>query len=97
MLAVLDTGSLLAVEHDDARSPIGRSVSWGPMTVFVYVNTGKQVGDPEHLKVFAIIRMPQKLGSRRTTPRAWPLSMRSWSDAEGGSDAHSGLGDRRVY
>jgi hypothetical protein len=23
------------------------------MTVFVYVNTGKQVGDPEHLKVFA--------------------------------------------
>ncbi len=23
------------------------------MTVFVFVNTGKQVGDPEHLKVFA--------------------------------------------
>jgi hypothetical protein len=23
------------------------------MTVFVYVNTSKQVGDPEHLKVFA--------------------------------------------
>ena len=23
------------------------------MIVFVYVNTGKQVGDPEHLKVFA--------------------------------------------
>jgi hypothetical protein len=23
------------------------------MTVFVYVNTGKQVGHPEHLKVFA--------------------------------------------
>jgi hypothetical protein len=23
------------------------------MTVFVYVNTGKQVGDPDHLKVFA--------------------------------------------
>ena len=25
----------------------------GPMTVFVYVNTSKQVGDPDHLKVFA--------------------------------------------
>jgi hypothetical protein len=24
-----------------------------PMTVFVYVNTSKQVGDPEHIKVFA--------------------------------------------
>ena len=23
------------------------------MTVFVYVNTSKQVGDPEHTKVFA--------------------------------------------
>jgi hypothetical protein len=25
----------------------------GPMTVFIYVNTSKQVGDPDHLKVFA--------------------------------------------
>ena len=25
------------------------------MTVFVYVNTSKQVGDPEHIKVFATI------------------------------------------
>jgi hypothetical protein len=24
-----------------------------PMTVFVYVNTAKQVGDKEHLKIFA--------------------------------------------
>jgi hypothetical protein len=23
------------------------------MTVFVYINTQKQVGDPEHIKVFA--------------------------------------------
>jgi hypothetical protein len=23
------------------------------MTVFIYVNTSKQVGDPEHIKVFA--------------------------------------------
>jgi integrase len=27
--------------------------SEGPMTVFIYVNTSKQVGDAEHLKVFA--------------------------------------------
>ena len=25
----------------------------GPMTVFIYVNTSKQVGDVDHLKVFA--------------------------------------------
>ena len=25
----------------------------GPMTVFVYVNTAKQVGDKDHIKVFA--------------------------------------------
>jgi hypothetical protein len=25
----------------------------GPMTVWVYVNTSKQVGDKDHLKVFA--------------------------------------------
>ena len=24
-----------------------------PMTVLIYVNTSKQVGDPEHIKVFA--------------------------------------------
>ncbi|MEH2543228.1 MULTISPECIES: hypothetical protein [unclassified Bradyrhizobium] len=24
-----------------------------PMTVFVYIDTSKQVGDPEHIKVFA--------------------------------------------
>jgi hypothetical protein len=27
--------------------------SEGPMTVFIYVNTSKQIGDAEHLKVFA--------------------------------------------
>ena len=25
----------------------------GPMTVFVYVNTSKQIGDKDHVKVFA--------------------------------------------
>jgi hypothetical protein len=30
------------------------------MTVFVYVNTSKQVGDPEHVKVFATTDAAEK-------------------------------------
>jgi hypothetical protein len=30
------------------------------MTVFVYVNTSKRVGDPEHVKVFATIEAAEK-------------------------------------
>ncbi len=30
------------------------------MTVFVYVNTSKQVGDPEHIKVFADVDAAEK-------------------------------------
>jgi hypothetical protein len=30
------------------------------MTVFVYVNTSKQVGDAEHLKVFANVDAAEK-------------------------------------
>jgi hypothetical protein len=32
----------------------------GPMTVFVYVNTSKQVGDAEHVKVFATTDAAEK-------------------------------------
>jgi hypothetical protein len=39
------------------------------MTVWVYVNTSKQVGDAEHVKVFATTE-PRKRGLRRTIPRA---------------------------
>ena len=39
---------------DRKETPLGQAqAEEGPMTVFVYVNTSKQVGDPEHLKVFA--------------------------------------------
>jgi len=31
------------------------------MTVFVFVDTGKQVGDPEHLKVFATVDAAETL------------------------------------
>jgi len=32
---------------------VARSLDFHLMTVFVYVNTSKQVGDPDHIKVFA--------------------------------------------
>jgi hypothetical protein len=36
------------------RSHTGAGANWrGPMTVFLYVNTSKQVGDADHVKVFA--------------------------------------------
>jgi hypothetical protein len=41
------------------------------MRVWIYVDTNKQVGDPEHLKVFAN-QESGKHGSRRTTRKAWP-------------------------
>ena len=44
------------------------------MTVFIYVNTSKQVGDKDHLKVFANQHAADENGSKRTTRKAWPLS-----------------------
>jgi hypothetical protein len=42
------------VQSGSQRPSLGASqISEGPMTVFVYVNTSKQVGDADHLKVFA--------------------------------------------
>jgi hypothetical protein len=36
------------------RYPLGQTEAQeGPMTVLVYVNTSKQVGDVDHIKVFA--------------------------------------------
>ena len=49
------------------------------MTVFVYVDTSKEVGDPDHIKVFATADAAAT-GSKKTIPRAWPLNMRSWSE-----------------
>ncbi len=45
------------------------------MTVIIYVDTNKQVGDADHLKVFAT-STPWKHGSRKTTPKAWHSNMR---------------------
>jgi hypothetical protein len=32
----------------------------GPMTVFVYVNMSKQIGDKDHIKVFANVDAAEK-------------------------------------
>jgi hypothetical protein len=41
------------VKEKSLHSSLGAEAQEGPKTVFVYVNTSKQVGDPEHIKVFA--------------------------------------------
>ena len=51
------------------------------MTVLIYVNTSKQVGDPDHLKVFANADAAET-GSRKTIPKA-PSSMRFWNERIG--------------
>jgi hypothetical protein len=43
------------------RASLGApQASEGPMTVFIYVNTSKQVGDADHLKVFANVDAAEK-------------------------------------
>jgi hypothetical protein len=38
----------------------GRKAQEGSMTVLIYVNTNKQVGDANHLKVFANVDAAEK-------------------------------------
>jgi hypothetical protein len=49
------------------------------MTVWIYVDTSKQVGDKDHLKVFADEDAAGKW-FEENDPEALPLSMRFWSD-----------------
>ena len=56
------------------------------MTVFVYVNTGKQVGDRDHLKIFASADAAEP-GLLRTTPKALPQHRLRHA-------CHLGAGDR---
>ena len=51
------------------------------MTVWIYVDTSKEVGDADRLKVFATIDAA-KNGSIKTIPRAWPLRNRFWNKQE---------------
>jgi hypothetical protein len=48
------TGYPGAIYPSDAGAHGGpEKAQEGPMTVLIYVDTSKQVGDPDHLKVFA--------------------------------------------
>ena len=49
------------------------------MTVLIYVDTSRQVGDPDHLKVFANADAAETW-FEEMTQKAWRLSMRSWSE-----------------
>jgi hypothetical protein len=46
------------------------------MTVWVYVNTSKQVGDKDHLRVFANSDAAETW-FEENDPKAWPSNMRS--------------------
>lgn len=48
------------------------------MTVLIYVDTSKQVGDPDHLKVVAS-EYARKHGCRKTIRKASCSNMRFWS------------------
>jgi hypothetical protein len=50
------------------------------MTVLIYVDTSKQVGDPEHLKVFANAEAAESCWLK-TTQKAWRLSTKFWNKA----------------
>ena len=45
-------------------------------TVWAYIDISKRIGDPEHIKVFTTTDAAEH-GSRKTIPKAWPLSTRS--------------------
>jgi hypothetical protein len=51
------------------------------MTVFVYVNTSKQVGDAEHVKVFATTDAAETWFEEND--KAWPLNTRFWNEPVG--------------
>jgi hypothetical protein len=50
------------------------------MTVFVYVDTNKQVGDPDRIEVFAS-QLPRRPGFSKMIRTAWRASMRFWNEA----------------
>ena len=49
------------------------------MSVFVYVNTSKQVGDPDHLKVLPTATRRTR-GLRKTIRKAWRSSIGFWDE-----------------
>jgi hypothetical protein len=66
------SGAFVAPFQDDNRRGLleSQGISDSAMTVFVYVNTSKPVGDPEHIKVFATTRRRGKPSSSKTILKA---------------------------
>jgi hypothetical protein len=66
----------LFIQKPASRTQMSRhdqeAKAYGMGHVFVYVSTSKQVGDPDHLKVFANADAAETW-SRKTTQKAWPL------------------------
>src|SRR5258707_14694184 len=59
--AGLEPRSRSGVQSQAEGAALGPAqASEGPMTVFVYVNTAKQVGDADHVKVFANVDAAEK-------------------------------------
>lgn len=50
------------------------------MTVLIYVDTSKQVGDADHLKVFANAAAARR-GLRTKIPKAWHSNIRFWNES----------------
>ena len=51
------------------------------MTVFIYVNTSKQVGDPEHIKIFAN-QDAAETWFKENDPEGGASHMRFWSEPD---------------
>jgi hypothetical protein len=51
---------MLAHRKDDSLRQIASQAEERPMTVWVHVDTSKQVGDPEHIKIFATTDAAEK-------------------------------------
>jgi hypothetical protein len=62
------------------------------MTVWIYVDTSKQVGDRNHLKVFANEDVPKR-GFRKTTRKTSRSNMRFWNEARQVGGLHRLIGN----
>jgi hypothetical protein len=77
------------VFNPDRKETLGEAEAQeGPMTVLIYVDTSKQIGDPDHLRVFAnadaadivavrrhVSKVPETdSGNEPVVARAWPFT-----------------------
>ncbi len=63
------------------------------MKVLIYVNTSKEVGEVDHLKVFANEEAMEKW-FEENDPRAWHSNMRYWSEQYRPPHRHAHDADR---